>query len=139
MEHMCIFRVGDLHMCLPIAQVQQVFETDRIHEVPLSPAAVQGLVNLRGMVVTALDMRVVLDLPSDTPPPCTNMVAVADGHTVSLLVDEVLGVSEVATHSVRPTPSNLNATLQKLTRGVVCREEALVLIVDANRITAMAA
>ncbi|MCA9571780.1 MAG: chemotaxis protein CheW [Myxococcales bacterium] len=139
MEHMCIFRVGELHMCLPIEQVQQVFETDRIHRVPLSPRAIRGLVNLRGLVVSALDMRIVLDLNVEGPPSVNNLVAVHEGHTVSLLVDEVLGVTEVAPASILPTPTNLPPTLQRLARGVMCRDDALVLVVDAQRIMAIAA
>lgn len=134
MRHVCIFRVADLHMCLPISEVQQVFETSSIHPVPLAPPAVQGLVNLRGLVVTALDMRVILGLPTDSPPPHNNLVAVREGQAVSLLVDEVLGVVEVLDDDIRPPPANLKPTLRALTNGVVLRDDVLVLLVDADHL-----
>ena len=136
MVHICIFKVQGLMLCLPIEQVQAVVEEGDCVPVPQAPPGVLGLVNLRGLVVTSIDPRVMLKLPTDVPPPDTQLVMLADGHPISLRVDEVIGVVEVGDQQLRPTPANLPPARRELSRGVVVRNDELVLVLDANRIAA---
>ncbi|MFT6232798.1 MAG: purine-binding chemotaxis protein CheW [Myxococcota bacterium] len=140
MIHICVFKVQGLTLCLPIQQVQQVVEVSECLTVPQAPKGIVGLVNLRGLVVTTIDPRVVLALPTDTPPPDTQLVMLTEGnHPISLRVDEVVGVVEVKDSQMRPTPANLPIARRDLSRGVVVRDDELVLLLDADRIAAAVA
>ncbi|MFT4705207.1 MAG: purine-binding chemotaxis protein CheW [Bradymonadia bacterium] len=134
MRHVCLFRVSDILMCLPIEQVQQVFESAEVQFVPLAPPAVLGLVNLRGLVVTAIDLRTVLQLGPSESSEVSNIVTTFPGRVVSLRVDEVISVEEVEPGPLRPPPQNLAPALQALARGVLLTTEGIALLADVDAI-----
>src|SRR5438045_9221407 len=82
--------IGDHLFGLPISRVQDVFVPDRLTRVPLAPSEVGGILNLRGRVVTAIDMRSRLDLGTRTPGKPLMAIGIEfKGESYSLLVDAV--------------------------------------------------
>src|SRR5581483_12163096 len=102
--------------------------------VPLAPPVVRGLINLRGQIVTALDLRRRLDLP-DRPEGMlpVNVVVQTDDGAVSLLVDEIGDVLTVADDLFEPPPATLRGPARDLVRGAYKVPDRLLVILDPVR------
>lgn len=116
-------------------KIQEVMRFLELTPVPLAPAAVSGLMNLRGQIVVALDLRHRLRLPDRAPgatPMCV-VVRVDDG-AVSLLVDDIGDVVEVDESSFEPPPETLRRELRSVIVGVHKLERQLMHVLDADRV-----
>jgi purine-binding chemotaxis protein CheW len=104
----CTFLLGGHYFGVDVLRVQEVIRHQEMTRVPLAPPVVRGLINLRGQIVTALDLRRRLDLPDrpDDQPP-VNVVVQTDDGTVSLLVDEIGDVLLVPEEAFEPPPETL--------------------------------
>jgi purine-binding chemotaxis protein CheW len=102
--------------------------------VPLAPSVVRGLINLRGQIVTAIDLRRRLELPerADGELP-VNVVVQTDDGAVSLLVDEIGEVLPVSEQAFELPPETLRGTARDLIRGAYKLEGRLLLILDVER------
>lgn len=115
--------------------VLEVLGYQPITQVPLSPPAVAGLTNLRGEVVTVMDLRHRLGLgtwPGDEQP--MSVIVATDDGPVSLLVDEVGDVIDVAHESFEEPPTTLNEHLRELITGAYKLDGALLLSLDVGRV-----
>ncbi len=130
----CTFWVAGLHLGLSVEHVQEVLRYQQLTRVPNAPDTVRGLINLRGQIVTALDLRSRLGLParSDGELPM-NVIVRSRGEVVSLLVDDIGDVMDTDGHPLQPTPANLPTTVQDVVRGVVPLPHSILLVVDADR------
>jgi purine-binding chemotaxis protein CheW len=107
--------------------------------VPLAPPVVRGLINLRGQIVTAIDLRRRLELserPAEQLP--LNVVVQTDDGAVSLLVDEIGDVLEVSEKLFERPPETLKGTAQELIRGAYKLKDHLLLILDTERTVCLA-
>lgn len=130
----CTFWVNGLHLGLSVEHVQEVLRYQQLTRVPNATDTVRGLINLRGQIVTALDLRSRLGLPprpeGELP---MNVIVRSRGEVVSLLVDDIGDVMDTAGHALQPTPANLPLTVQDVIRGVVPLSDSILLVVDADR------
>lgn len=128
------FFVADLFFGVDVLQVQEVLRFQQMTGVPLAPDVVEGLINLRGQIVIAIDMRRRLGLP---PRPAgqapMNMVVRTEDGAVSLLVDEIGDVLEMDSASYARPPENLAPAAREMIRGVYRLRERLLLVLDADR------
>jgi purine-binding chemotaxis protein CheW len=128
------FFVADLFFGVDVLRVQEVLRFQHMTNVPKAPDVIEGLINLRGQIVTAIDMRRRLGLPprggEQTP---MNMVVRTEDGVVSLLVDEIGDVVDVESASYEPPPENLDATARELIRGVYKLKNRLLLVLDIDR------
>ena len=94
----------------------------------------EGLINLRGQIVTAIDMRRRLGLPprSEAQPPMNIVVRTDDG-AVSLLVDEIGDVLDVEAATYERPPENLDPAAREIIRGVYKLKDRLLLVLDTER------
>lgn len=125
---------------LPILDVQDIVVPERITRVPLASAEVAGLINLRGKIVTAIDLRDVLRLGK--PDATVRRVGVTVNwktETYTLLVDAVGEVVELGTEADEAPPSTLDARWRHLANGVVRLPAGLLVILNADRILATTA
>ena len=130
------FRVADMFMGIELTRVQELLRFQEMTSVPLAPRAIEGLINLRGQIVTALDVRRVLGLPaveSEEKLPM-NIVIESEGGPVSLLVDEICDVLDVPVEASTPLPENMPALHRDLIEGVYQLESRLLLILNADRV-----
>lgn len=130
----CTFHLGDLEFGIEVLQVQEVIRAQAMTRVPLAPRAVRGLINLRGQIVTAVDLRERLGLPprdADRPP--MNVVVQTEEGAVSLLVDEIGDVLDVDDDASEATPETLAAPARELLRGVYKLPDRLLLILDTAK------
>jgi purine-binding chemotaxis protein CheW len=128
------FFVGDLFFGVDVLRVQEVLRFQQMTRVPLAPEVIEGLINLRGQIVTAIDMRRRLGLPSRASGQAPmNMVVRTEDGAASLLVDEIGDVLDVDASTYERPPENLNAAAQDLIRGVYKLKDRLLLLLDVER------
>jgi purine-binding chemotaxis protein CheW len=128
------FFVADLFFGIDVLRVQEVLRFQPMTRVPKAPDVIEGLMNLRGQIVTAIDMRRLLHLPvrkGDAQP--MNVVIRTDDGPISLLVDEIGDVLSLENAAYELPPGNLEATARKLIRGVFKLESRLLLVLDPER------
>ncbi len=129
------FYVGNLFFGIEVLKVQEVLRYQEMTQVPLALKVIEGLINLRGQIVTAVDMRRRLALPPrqpDTTP--MNMVIRCDEGAVSLLVDEIGDVLEVPKDSFESVPDNVPGDFRELIQGVYKLDGRLLLALNADRV-----
>jgi purine-binding chemotaxis protein CheW len=130
----CTFSVAGHCFGVDVRHVQEIIRHQEMTRVPLASPVVRGLINLRGQIVTAIDLRRRLELkdrPADQLP--INVVVHTDDGAVSLLVDEIGDVLEVSEKFFEPPPETLQGTARELVRGAYKLKDRLLLILDTER------
>ena len=130
--------IGGQLFGLPISRVQDVFMPERLTRVPLSSAEIAGVLNLRGRIVTAIDMRRRLGLPKreDNKPPMAVGIEFK-GESYGLLIDTVGEVLKLADNTREANPVNLDARLARVSAGVHRLEGQLLVVLDVDRVLDM--
>lgn len=125
--------IGGQLFGLPIARVQDVFSPDRLTRVPLAPQEVAGVLNLRGRIVTAVDMRVRLGLPplEGGRPPMAVGIDHA-GEAYGLLIDQVGEVMRLPVAGREPNPANLDPRWAEISDGVHRLDGQLLVVLDVE-------
>ncbi len=136
-RQLCTFALGDLSFGVDVKNVQEVIRYQAMTGVPLAPPTIRGLINLRGQIVTAIDMRARLGLPERPDAlPMNVVVRTADG-VVSLLVDEIGDVLRVEERVFERPPETMVGTFRELVQGVYKLEHQLLLLLDVEKITSV--
>jgi purine-binding chemotaxis protein CheW len=133
-QQFCTFFLAGYYFGLDVLRVQEIIRYQEMTRVPLAPLVVRGLINLRGQIVTAIDLRRRLDLedrPAGQLP--VNVVVQTDDGAVSLLVDEIGDVLEVSEKLFERPPETLAGAARQLIRGAYKLPDRLLLILDPER------
>lgn len=136
----CTFFVAGHYFGLDVLNVQEIIQYQEMTPVPLAPPVVRGLINLRGQIVTAIDLRRRLELqdrPTEQLP--LNVIVRTNDGAVSLLVDEIGDVMEVSESLFERPPETLQGSVRALIRGAYKLRDRLLLILDRDRTVALAA
>ena len=130
----CTFVVRGMLFGLEVTCIQEVIRYQPLTAVPLTSPMIAGLINLRGQIVTAIDLRHRLGLPPREAgdKPLNVVVRTSDG-AVSLLVDEIGDVIEVDGDTFERPPETLGETARELIRGAYKLKDRLLLVLDAAR------
>ena len=130
--------IGGQLFGLPISRVQDVFMPDGLTRVPLAAAEIAGVLNLRGRIVTAINMRRRLGLPprADGRPPMAVGIELK-GESYGLLIDTVGEVLKLSDGTREPNPVNLDQHLKRVSGGVHRLEGQLMVILDVDRVLEM--
>ncbi len=132
-EQFCTFFLEGHYFGVPVQQVQEVIRYQEMTRVPLVPQVVRGLINLRGQIVTAIDLRRRLGMserPAGQLP--MNVVVRTNEGALSLLVDEIGDVIEVEEKTFEKPPETLKVA-REMIRGVHKLPERLLLVLDTER------
>ncbi len=134
-EHQyCTFYLDGQYFGLDVLKVQEIIRYQEMTRVPLAPQVVRGLINLRGQIVTAIDLRCRLEMkerPAGQLP--VNVVVRTEDGAVSLLVDEIGDVLQVSETAFERPPETLNGIARELIRGAYKLTDRLLLILDTER------
>ncbi len=129
----CTFFLDGRYFGVEVQQVQEVIRYQEMTRVPLASPVVSGLINLRGRIVTAIDLRRRLglaDRPADQLP--MNVVVRAGDDALSLLVDEIGDVIEVSDDKFEKPPETLRGIARTLVEGAYKLESQLMLVLNTR-------
>lgn len=133
-EQYCTFIVDQHFFGIPVSRVQEVIRSQALTPVPLAGREVRGLINLRGQIVTALDLRRRLGLPDRDPGlRSMNVLLKTDDSPVSLLVDAIEDVLDVEEETVEAPPETLQGAFRQLIKGASKQKDRLLLILDTDQ------
>lgn len=128
-------KIGHELFGIPISRVQNVFVVERLTRVPMAPAHVAGILNLRGRIVTAVDIRPKLGL-SRRESAAQPMAIGIDyrGESYGLIIDEIGEVLKLPDSDRAPNPVNLDAGLARFAAGIYQLDSRLLVLLDVDRI-----
>jgi len=136
-EYVTVLLGGQL-FGLPISRVQDVFMPERLTRVPLARPEIAGVLNLRGRIVTAIDMRCRLGLPKrDDDRPAMAIGIECKGESYGLLIDSVGEVLKLDDSNLDSNPVNLDGRLAQISAGIHRLEGQLLVILDVDRVLDM--
>jgi purine-binding chemotaxis protein CheW len=133
-QQFCTFFLDGHYFGVPVQKVQEVLRYQEMTEVPLVSSVVRGLINLRGQIITAVDLRRQLgmnDRPEKQKP--MNVIMRTEEGAYSLLVDEIGDVIEVEENTFEQPPDTLQGMAKGMLRGVHKLPNRLLLVLDSDR------
>jgi purine-binding chemotaxis protein CheW len=134
----CTFFVDGLLFGVEVLQVQEIMSEFVVGSVPLAPPTIAGLINHRGQIVTAIDMRKRLDLPASTIPPARMLVVRCNEETFALLVDKIGDVVAANPKDFEDAPENVNESARELVEGAYKLTDRLLLPLRMEKIAQIA-
>lgn len=134
-QQFCTFYLDQYYFGIEVERVQEIIRYQEITPVALSPNVIKGLINLRGQIVTAVDLRRLLELPDraeeDAP---MNIVVNTDQCAFSLLADRVGDVLELPDDGFEMPPDNLTGMARELIQRAYKLEDSLLLTLDVKKV-----
>jgi purine-binding chemotaxis protein CheW len=133
-KQFCTFFLDGMLFGIEVLKVQEVIRYQEMTIVPLAPKIIKGLINLRGQIVTAIDLRQRFKFSErfSHQPPMNVVVRTEDG-AVSLLVDEIGDVLEVKEEKFEPVPETISEIIRDLTKGVYKLKDKLLLVLETEK------
>lgn len=133
-QQFCTFFLDGLRFGVDVQKVQEVVPYQEMTRVPLAPPTVRGLLNLRGQIVTGIDLRRRLELPDRPEGKLPINVVLRGGDSpVSFLVDEIGEVIDVSADACEPPPDTLRGRARELIQGVYPLADELLLVLDTAK------
>ena len=129
------FYLDNYFFGVDVLKVQEVIRPQEMTAVPMAPKLISGLNNLRGQIVTAMDLRGRLglsDRPEDQRP--MNVVIQNNNEAVSLLVDEIGDVLEIDSEMYEPPPETLTSAIRETFEGVYKLEDQLMVLLNVEKL-----
>ena len=129
------FTIGGQLCGIPVLQVRDVLASQEITPIPLAPPAVAGSLNLRGRIVTSVDLRVRLGLPTGgVDQDRMSVVVEHHGDLYSLIIDSVGEVLEPSSEKLERTPATLDASWSGFSTGIYRLDDGLLLVLDIDSV-----
>lgn len=127
------FYVGPYFFGIDVVRIQEVLRSQPMTMVPLAPAVVEGLINLRGQIVPAIDMRRRLHLhPRAAEASSMNVVVRTDDGLVSLIVDDIGDVIDLDPGNIEQPPDNLAPEAGEIIESIYKMRDSLLLLLNAD-------
>lgn len=128
--------IFDQRFGIPVLQVQDVLRKQKVTHIPLAPPEVMGSLNLRGRIVTAIDMRRRLGLPVAAEGETKEMSVVVehDGELYSLIIDVVGDVLSLSQGGFEPNPATLDPLWRDVSAGIYRLDEGLLVVLDVAKL-----
>ncbi|HUO13536.1 MAG TPA: chemotaxis protein CheW [Verrucomicrobiae bacterium] len=133
-QQICTFLIGNQTFGVPVSQVQEVIRFQPITPVPLAPGVVDGMINLRGQIVIAIDLRRRLGLNRRASGDPMNVIVRTAAGAVSLLVDKIGDVVEVDEDSFEPPPPTAPPETRELLLGIYKLQARLLHLLDTEKV-----
>lgn len=137
-QQYCTFYLDEQCYGVDVLRIQEVICEQPVTKVPLAHSVVSGIINLRGQIVTALDLRKRLELPpAPSGSPQVNVVLQTDDGAVSLLVDKIGDILEVSQSQYQTPPETLQGSVRGVIRGVYKLPDELLVVLDPQLIVVL--
>jgi len=136
LEDFVTFYVADQMFGIPVLKVQDILTPDNIASIPLASAEVKGSINLRGRIVTVIDVRICLGLGAKEEDTGHGMgVTVEHGHDLyTLMVDRIGDVAGLSTKLYEKNPGTLDPKWREFANGVYRLEKDIMVVLDVDRL-----
>lgn len=136
MRDFLTINIGDQIFGIPILQVQDVLGEQRVTKVPLAPPAIAGSLNLRGRIVTAIDVRTCLGLAEKekTDEQIMSVVVENQGELYSLIIDRVGDVLSLSSSNFEQSPATLDPKWKSVSQGIYRLQNQLLVVLDVPRL-----
>lgn len=133
-DQLCTFRLGPLYLGIDVRDVREVVQHADVTMVPNADPAIEGLINLRGQIATAIDLCRRLEVtPTESDLKPIHLVILSDGEPVTLLVDSIGDVIDVDSDAYEPPPATMTGIARELILGTYKLEDELLLILDIEK------
>jgi purine-binding chemotaxis protein CheW len=129
--------VDGAYFGVPVLQVRDVLASPVTHSVPLAPPEIKGSINLRGRIVTAIDLRIRLGMaarPAGARCMCVIVESDETGEPYAFLVDEVGDVLTLTASQYEPTPITLSRDWSDVCLGLYRQEDNLLIVLDTQAV-----
>ena len=127
--------IADQLFGIPVLQIEDVLGEQKVTKVPLAPAEVDGALNLRGRIVTALNMRERLKLGKNNhTDTCMSVVVEQNGELYSLVIDKVGDVLRLSYDDFSTNPVTMDSPLKDVSEGIFQMEDNLMIILDVTKL-----
>jgi len=133
-EDFVTFIIADQLFGIPVLKVQDVLSAHNITRIPLAPPEIAGSLNLRGRIVTAMDVRLRLGLPPRGEGASMSIVAEHEGELYSLMVDSVGEVLALKSSDWERNPPTLDPKFRDYSLGIYRLDGELLVVLDVNRL-----
>jgi len=133
-SQLCGFTIAGETYGIPVLEVQEVIKALPTSPIPLSPEFVDGLINLRGQIVTAINVRKLFGIPEVEKPKYMNIIVKHEDSYYSLLVDKILDVMELKNSNFEETPDTLDPKRRGFIDGVYKMEKGLLILIKTEKI-----
>lgn len=133
-EDFVTFTIAGQLFGIPVLKVQDVLAAYNITRIPLAPPEIAGSLNLRGRIVTAMDVRLRLGLPPKEESGCMSIVAEHEGELYSLMVDSVGEVLGLKADDYERNPPTLDPKFRDYSDGIYRLDGKLLVVLDVNRL-----
>jgi len=136
LEDYVTFTIGDQMFGIPVLRVQDILTPNQIAPVPLAPPEVKGSINLRGRIVTVIDVRIRLGLPERDQKDGQNMGVTVeqDNELYTLLVDKIGDVISLSKDLYEKNPGTLDPLWREFSNGVFRLEDKLMVVLDIDNL-----
>ncbi|MFP4034238.1 MAG: chemotaxis protein CheW [Desulfovermiculus sp.] len=131
----CVY-VGSMLCGFDIQHVQEIKKHTEVTNVPLSPPYIRGIMNLRGQIVTVIDMSIKLNLPSRENEQRKIVIVNWDGEFIGFLVDRISDVFTIQQDKIKPPPSNIQGAQGRYFQGVYHLKNDLIGLIDIDAVIA---
>jgi purine-binding chemotaxis protein CheW len=134
-EKLVTFKIDGQSFGIPILQVQDIVEPRMITPVPLAPSAIAGVMNLRGRIVTVINLRRCLGLEDRAESERRMSITVEyKGDLYTMLVDEIGDVCDLSRRDFEIPPATLTDTIRQLCTGIFRLKNDLLVVLDVDRV-----
>jgi purine-binding chemotaxis protein CheW len=135
-RQLCTFSLGELSFGMDVRSIQEIVRHQEMTRVPTASPVVRGLINMRGQIVLAIDLRHRIGLPQLEQPKtdAINVIIRTDDRPVSLLVDDIGDILDLNGESMEPPPETMRGDIRRLIEGIYKLPDRLLLVLDAKRV-----
>jgi purine-binding chemotaxis protein CheW len=133
-EKVLVFRISDQLFGIPALSIQDIIGPQSIARIPLSPSFVAGALNLRGRIVTAIDMHNSLGMISDEKSKKLNVVVHSRDELYDLLVDDVGDVVEISMDDLEPNPASWTDAWRVFSDGIFKLKDELIVVINVDEL-----
>ncbi len=138
-HHLLTFTLNEQLFGVPVLQVNSVLGTQKITETAMTPLSVAGVMNLRGRIVTVVNVRHCLGQPSvEDADMCMSVVVEHDGELFSLIIDKVGDVLDLRQDTFEHTPATLDGAWRSVSSGIHKLEDKVLVVLDIGRLLDLA-
>ncbi len=143
-QQICTFFINKIYFGIDVLQIQEIIRSQQITHIPLAPPDICGLINLRGQIVTIIDLQRRLEM-TKTPPATINptdepqgykLILHTDSEIVGLLVDNIGDVLECTEENFEPPPATLKGKIRESLQATYKLEDEFLLILNTEKILA---